>query len=48
MKVTNSKDIEDEYKEDNLQALNSNEIFINNTEGEEVLIEHLMSMNFPL
>ena len=48
MKVTNSKDIEDEYKEDNLQALNSNEIFINNTEDEELLIEHLMSMNFPL
>ena len=48
MKVTNNKDIDDEYKDDNSQALNSNESVINKIEEEEALIERLVSINFPL
>ena len=35
MKVTNNEDIDDEYKDENSQALNSNESVINKTEEEE-------------
>ena len=46
-KVNNNEDNDGEYKDDNFQALNSNESVINKTEEEEALIEILASMNYP-
>ena len=48
LKVTNNKNIDEKQKDDNLQALNSNDSVINKTEEEKALIELLMSTNFPL
>ena len=39
---------DDEYKDDNSQALNSNKIVINKTEAEEALNDILMSINFSI
>ena len=47
MKVTNKKDNDEEYKEENYQDINSNESVINKTEEEESLIELFMSINLP-
>ena len=48
MKVINNKDIDNEYKYENLEDHNSNESVINKTKEEEAFIKMLMSMNFPL
>ena len=48
MKLTNNEYIDDGYKDDNSQALNSNESVINKTEEEEEFIERLMPKNFFL
>ena len=39
---------DDEYKDDNLQALNTNDSVINKTEAEEALVNRLMSINFSI
>ena len=48
LKSIKDKNIDDKYKDDNLQHHNSNESVINKNKEEEALIGQLMSMNFPL
>ena len=45
LKATNNKNIDEEYKYDNLQHQQSNETVINKTKEEEALIKRLISMN---
>ena len=46
LKSTNKKNIDDGYKEENLQHQHCNASVINKTKEEEVLIKKLMSVNF--
>ena len=43
----NNRNIDDKYKEENWQHLDSNESVINKTKEEEELIKQLMSMDCP-
>ena len=46
MKSIDNKNIDDKYKDDNLQDQKNNNNVINKTKEENALIEWLMSMNF--
>ena len=48
LNVKKDKDNDEEYKDENSEAQKSDEGLINKTEEEEALIDHLMSMNFPI